>query len=215
MDTHPPTLLAPASVVRARPPCVLARALIAGALLGPLATPQWNPSRGDWAPASAHDLRIATFNVNDGICSSADKSGADNSWTALAMIVAALEPDVLLLQETGDNSGNGTGQGVDSVADLEETLRLFVRGGHDVFTPGAPPVGASVQDFAPQLRLPYVAVSTRTDGFNRNALLSRYPFADLNGDGVAAASDMPSGPVGPPAVAHASDQHPDAAAALA
>jgi len=171
-----------------------ARAPLACLLLAALASrapPQWNPTQGDWSPAGARDVRIVTFNVSDGICSTADKSGADNAWTALARLVAALEPDVVLLQEAGDNAGNGTGDGVDPVADLELTLRLFVRGGHDPFTKGSPPVGACVQDFAPSLRLPHVAVSSRTDGFNRNALLSRYPFGDLNGDGVATAGDMP------------------------
>lgn len=167
----------------------LAPVLIAG--FAPHVEAQWNPRAGDWSPAGARDLRVMTWNVADGLCSSADKSGVDNNWTALARIVAAMEPDVLLLQEAGDNTGNGTGQGVDSVADLECTLRLFMRGGHDPFRAQNDSVGAFVQAFAPKLRLPYVAVSSRTDGYNRNALLSRYPFADLNGDGVATASDMP------------------------
>jgi hypothetical protein len=90
---------------------------------------------------------------------------------------------------------------VDSVADLERTLGMFVRGGRDVFHGGAAPtgegavgpsfVGASVRTFAPHVSLPYIAVSNRTDGYNRNALLSRYRFADLNGDGIATAGDMP------------------------
>ena len=182
-------------------------ALVAGLPVD--ASAQADERADDWGPTSARELRVMTWNVADGLCSSADKSGVENNWTALARIVAALEPDVLLLQEAGDNTGNGTGQGVDSVHDLEYVLRLFVRGGRDVFHAGDPPtsapsgaptgvptgsplVGAFVRAYAPHVSLSHVAVSDRTDGFNRNALLSRYPFADLNGDGVARAGDMPA-----------------------
>jgi len=173
----------------------ISTAVLAG--LPPAANAQPSTRAADWGPTSARELRIMTWNVADGLCSSADKSGVENNWTALARIVAALQPDVLLLQETGDNTGNGTGQGVDSMADLERTLQLFVRGGRDVFTvggadPEATLVGAHVQAFAPQVMLPYIAVSSSTDGFNRNALLSRYRFTDLNGDGIVAAGNMPA-----------------------
>jgi hypothetical protein len=105
--------------------------------------------------------------------------------------VASLRPDVLILQETGDNSGNGTGSGVDSVAELQTTIGLFFRGGNDPFKPGTPAVTAWVQKYAPGYDLPYVFVSTAHDNFNRNVICSRYPFADLNGDTRSQLSDTP------------------------
>jgi hypothetical protein len=80
---------------------------------------------------------------------------------------------------------------VDGVAGLQAALHLFVSGGTDPFQTGAPEVTAFVQAYDPSVCLPHVFVSSRTDGYNRNALLSRYPFKDLNGDGKALQSDMP------------------------
>jgi endonuclease/exonuclease/phosphatase family metal-dependent hydrolase len=158
----------------------------------PLAAPaQWNPSVGQWGKSHTTDLRVVTWNIEDGICTSADKSNNFGSWEALARSVALLKPDVLILQEVGDNSGNGTGSGVDSVPALETTLDLFFYGGTDIFRAGNPPVTAYVQLWAPGFEMPYVFVSSLQDGFNRNVILSRYPFADLNGDNVAVRSDIP------------------------
>ena len=96
---------------------------------------------------------------------------------------------MLILQETGDNSGNGTGSGVDTVANLETTVELLFHGGTDPFEGGQ--VGSYVQKYAPGYDLPYVFVSNGNDGFNRNVILSRYPFADLNGDTRSQISDVP------------------------
>ncbi len=152
---------------------------------------QWNPSTGDWGKSHVTDLRVVTWNIEDGICSSAIKTNTLGSWEALARSVALLKPDIMILQEVGDNSGNGTGGGVDSVPTLEATLDLFMYGGIDVFRAGNPPVTAYVQLWAPGFDLPYVHVSTLTDGFNRNVIMSRYPFADLNGDNTPVRSDIP------------------------
>ncbi len=51
-------------------------------------------------------------------------------------------------------------------------------------------MGAYVQKYAPDYDLPFVFVSPLTDGYNRNVLLSRFPFVDLNGDGVATRPDI-------------------------
>ncbi len=161
------------------------------ALAAPPAAAQWDPTAGLWLKESPSDLRVMTFNVRDGLCSSNDKSEGPGNWCALARLVAALKPDVLLLQEAGDNEGNGTGPTGDSESALAATLGLFLHGGLDTFHPGAPAVGAFVRLYDPELDLPFVAVSGETDGFNRNAILSRYPFADLNGDGAALLGDMP------------------------
>lgn len=139
----------------------------------------WDPASGDWSKSDQTDLRVMTWNVQDGICRTADKSDGPNSWNGLARIVAAMRPDVLIIQEAGDNSGNGTGNGVDTVEQLTTTIGLFLRGGADPFRGGQ--VGSYVQMFVPDYDLPHVFVSTVSDGFNRNVILSRYPFASING----------------------------------
>lgn len=151
----------------------------------------WDPHTGDWSKSHETDLRVMTWNVQDGICRTAVKTDAANSWNGLVRIVAALRPDVLILQEAGDNTGNGTGSGVDTVEQLETTIELFFRGGADPFRGGE--VGSFVQKFVPGYDLPYVFVSGATDGFNRNVILSRYPFASING-GPATSNDIVIGP---------------------
>jgi len=152
---------------------------------------QWDPQVGSWGKTDAADLRVMTWNVHDTLCSTAAKVEGANDWCSMARIVAALRPDVLIVQEAGDNAGHGTGASQDSPEQLVTVLGLFVHGGADPFLPGNPPVTAFVQRYAPGYDLPYAFASFWTDGFNRNALLSRHPFADLDGDGKALLSDMP------------------------
>ena len=142
---------------------------------------QWDPFNGDWGKENPRDLRVMTWNVQDGICSSNDKGDTFGDWNGLVRIIASLQPDVLILQECGDNSGNNTGSGDDSVSELETVIDLFFHGGSDPFEGGT--VGSYVQKYVPDYDLPYVFVSTNSDGFNRNVILSRYPFADINGGG--------------------------------
>lgn len=149
---------------------------------------QWDPTNGDWGKTDPDHVRVMTWNIQDGICSTAWKAEQRNSWTALARIVAAMKPDVLIMQEVGDNSGNGTGSGVDSVGNLETTLELFMHGGADPFEGGT--VTAFVQSYAPSYDLPYIFVSPESDGFNRNVIMSRFPFGDLNGDGIDQKNDI-------------------------
>lgn len=159
---------------------------------GSSALAQWNPSAGQWGKTDALDIRVMQWNVQDGICSRNTKAEGINDWTALARIVAAMKPDVLMIQEAGDNNAE-TGAGtVDTVADLATTVGLFLRGGTDVFTAGNPAVGAWVRKYAPGYDLPYLFVSGSNDGFNRNVIMSRFPFGDLNGDGASQLSDIPS-----------------------
>src|SRR5262245_16915917 len=120
---------------------------------------QWDPASGLWQKESAQDVRVMTFNVRDGLCSSNAKVEGGGNWCALARLVAALRPDVLLLQEAGDNDGNGTGPSADSAAALAATLDLFLHGGADAFHPGAPEVTSYVQLYAPGFDLPHVFVS--------------------------------------------------------
>lgn len=165
-------------------------ALVALAVL--LAAParaQWDPPNGQWGKVEALDVRLVTWNVKDGLCSSNAKVEGQNNWCATARIVAALRPDVLLLQECGDNSGNGTGSGVDSVGVLTNVMSLFFVGGTDPYQGGT--ITAYVQKYAPGYALPHVYVTGETDGYNRNVILSRFPLADLNGDTKSAVSDIP------------------------
>ncbi len=152
---------------------------------------QYDPGNGIWGKESGGDIRVMTWNVQDGLCSSNDKTDGLNNWNAITRIVASLRPDVLLLQETADNSGNGTGSGADSVANLLLTLNLWLHGGNDPFKVGTPPVTSYVQLYSPGYDLPYIFVSTDSDGFNRNVILSRFPFSDINGDNRDQYSDIP------------------------
>lgn len=158
-----------------------------------LATPaaaQWNPQAGQWGKEQSGDLRVMTWNVRDAICRSNDKVEGQNNWCAVARTIAALKPDVLLLQECGDNSGNGSGSGADSVSQLTNVASLLINGGNDPYEGGQ--VTAYVRKYAPGYSLPHIFVSSNSDGFNRNIILSRYPFSDLNGDTRSTISDIPN-----------------------
>ena len=166
------------------------------ALFAGCAHAQWNPSARQWGKDDPDDVRVMSFNIQDRICSTNAKQQAANSWTAMAVQVAAARPDVLVLLECGDNVGNGTGtaQGYntgDDVPRLTTTIDLFLHGGIDPYVAGNPQVTAYVTKYTTNYDLPYVYVSTITDSsggqtFNRNVILSRFPFADLNGDGRTA-----------------------------
>ena len=160
--------------------------------LGATVRGQWDPRAGAWGKADSTALRVMTWNVHDTLCSTNAKLEGAGDWCAMARIVAALRPDVLVVQEAGDNEGHGTGAMEDSAGQLATTLGLFVHGGADPFVPGNPRVGSWVQLYAPDYDLPFVFASFTTDGFNRNAVLCRFPFADLNGDGKATYSNMPT-----------------------
>lgn len=169
------------------------RRFVLGVILGGLfaapAWATWDPFNGDWGKSDSTHVRVMTWNVQDGICSTANKQeGVNSTWMAIAQIVAALEPDVLLLQEAGDNSGNGTGGSGDSQANLATTVDLFLHGGSDPFLGGT--VGAYVDKYAAN-HLQHIYVSGSSDGFNRNVVISRWPFADMNGDGRSTYNDIP------------------------
>ncbi len=152
---------------------------------------QWDPNNGQWGKSVSTDVRVMTWNVRDGICSSNDKVEGVNNWNALVRIVAAMKPDVLLLQETGDNSGNGTGSGVDSVVNLTTTIDLFFHGGTDPFNGGSA-ITSWVQKYDPAFDMATVFVTTNSDGFNRNVILTRFALLDLNGNSQTTLNDIPS-----------------------
>ncbi|MFG0258151.1 MAG: endonuclease/exonuclease/phosphatase family protein [Phycisphaerales bacterium JB043] len=146
---------------------------------------QWDPNNGQWGKADPTDLRVMTWNVEDNIRTDESKIETANAWTAIARTIAAMKPDILILQECGDNGFVG---GVDSVGDLTTVCELLIHGGADPFLGGT--VGAYVQKYDASFDLPYIFVSADTDSFNRNVILSRYPFSDLNGDAQAQFHDI-------------------------
>jgi endonuclease/exonuclease/phosphatase family metal-dependent hydrolase len=172
-----------------RPPVRHFAAVAAIVLACGTALAQWSPATGQWGKSDAADLRIMTWNIQDDICSTNAKVEGANDWCAAARIVAAMRPDVLILQECGDNSGEGTGTTVDTVAQLTSAIGMFFHGGADTFHSGSA-ITSWVQKYAPGYDLPHVFVSSITDGYNRNVILSRFAFGDLNGDGVATYSDI-------------------------
>lgn len=178
------------------PKSVLCKSFLAFTLtffvIAPNLQAQWDPANGDWSKTNANDVRVMTWNLRDTICSSNNKVEGTNDWSAVVHIVASMQPDVLILQETGDNSGNGTGSGLDSISNLTTTLQYFMYGGNDSFKPGTPAVTSYVQLFAPGYDLPFMFVSSENDGFNRNIIMSRWAFSDLNGDGLSQRADIPT-----------------------
>jgi endonuclease/exonuclease/phosphatase family metal-dependent hydrolase len=151
------------------------------------ANAQWDPQNGDWLKSDTDDYRVMSWNVQDGICRTNPKLDEFNNWNAIVRIIASMQPDVLILQECGDNSGNQTGSGVDSVSQLTDVCDMLIHGGTDTFLGGE--VTSYVQKFTGTgYDLPYIFVSTVSDNFNRNVILSRYPFEDINGGGGATGS---------------------------
>jgi endonuclease/exonuclease/phosphatase family metal-dependent hydrolase len=150
------------------------------ALLACSTASAWDPSAGDWSKSDATDIRVMTWNVQDGICSTNPKLDTHSNWNAIVRVIAAMKPDVLILQECADNSGNGTGVSADSVSTLENVCNLLINGGADPYVGGT--VGSYLKLFDPALDYPVVFVSSDNDGFNRNVILSRHPLGDLNSD---------------------------------
>ncbi|MCB9848993.1 MAG: hypothetical protein H6814_11330 [Phycisphaeraceae bacterium] len=150
----------------------------------------WDPNNGDWSKSDPNDFRVMTWNVQDALCRTNAKQDDYSDWNAIVRAVTAMKPDVLILQECGDNDGNGTGSGVDSVSQLETVMDLFINGGSDPYLGGS--VGSYIKLFDPALDYPYVFVSTVSDSFNRNVIISRHPFADINNDlgGLATFSNI-------------------------
>lgn len=171
---------------------VIAGIFAAIALTASSASAQFNVLAGQWGKLDPSHVRVMSYNIEDALCTTTFKGEGANSWCAMARVVAVLKPDVLILQECGDNNGNGTGSGVDSQASLGVVAQLFMNGGTDPFRGGT--VNSYVKKYVsdPNYNLPYVFVSASHDGFNRNVILSRWPFADVNGDGVAQYSDISS-----------------------
>ena len=140
---------------------------LAAATLATPALAQWDPASGDWSKENPADVRVMTWNILNGIATSnTDRTDGFNQWNAIVRIVAALQPDVLIMQECGDGDG---------VVVLQNEIDKFLNGG--------PGIETWVKLYAPSYDLPYVFVNAVGDCCNRNVILSRHPFADINGDG--------------------------------
>jgi endonuclease/exonuclease/phosphatase family metal-dependent hydrolase len=150
---------------------------------------QWNPPAGQWGKTDPGDIRVMTWNVQDAICRTNNKVEDLNSWAAIARIIATLKPDILILQECGDNSGEGTGTGVDSTTQLTSVINMLFDGGVDTFK-GNTAITSWVKKYAPNYDLNNIYVSTVTDNFNRNVVVSRWAFQDLNGDNLSTISNI-------------------------
>jgi len=140
----------------------------------------WDPLNGDWSKTDPSDLRVMTWNVADAISRNNNKQNILGNWNGIARTIAAMKPDVLILQECADNDGNGMSGGQDSVSQSEMTVDLLINGGSDPFVGGT--VGSYLKLYDPSLDYPVVFVSSDGDGFNRNIILSRFPLGDLNSD---------------------------------
>ncbi|UCG34239.1 MAG: endonuclease/exonuclease/phosphatase family protein [Phycisphaerales bacterium] len=126
----------------------------------------WDPENGDWTRASATFVRVMTWNVEKGLGPGVDTTPATSStigsaYDYIGRICQALDPDVIAFQEVQYGSVSNCTTALQNWAD-----QFFGAGTFDVF------------------------VSSETDNFNRNAILSRYPFASLNGWG-ATQNDLP------------------------
>ncbi|MFT7669735.1 MAG: endonuclease/exonuclease/phosphatase family metal-dependent hydrolase [Planctomycetota bacterium] len=165
------------------------RTLLLIAAFPTLAIAQWDPSSGQWGKEDGLDVRVMTYNVQDGLCSTNPKVEGQNNWCAIARTIAALKPDVLLLQECGDNNGNGTGGSSDSPSILANVIDLLLTGGTDPYLGGT--VTSYVAKYAPGFDMPFIYVTSDSDGFNRNVIVSRYPYTDLNGDTRSTYANIP------------------------
>ena len=165
------------------------RGLVAAALLiaPALVHADWDPLNGQWGKVDDTDIRVMTWNVRDTIRSGITKTEGYTPWAAVAHIIASVQPDILILQEAGDNGSYG---GVDTEAEMILVMQMLIEGGLDTFN-GGTVITSYVQLYAPNYDLPYVFPSSVTDGYNRNVICSRFPFADLNGDGISELSNLP------------------------
>ncbi len=154
------------SLTRRRRAC----GLLVASVLFCAATPAsaFDPANGDWAKDDPDNLRVMTYNVYQGIGvgmsttpATANTIGSQHAY--LGLICAALDPDVLCLQEIKCETPATQAQAQTA---LQTWANSYLGTGRHVY------------------------VSSATDGHNRNAVVSRYPFADLNGDGQALRHDI-------------------------
>ena len=157
----------PTGAARSRATGLLVTLLVAWACLGPASAARaWDPENGDWTRASSTFVRVTTWNLEKGLGPGVDTYPASptqigSAYDYIGRICQALDPDVIAFQEVQYGSVSSCTTALQSWAD-----QFFGAGTFNVF------------------------VSNETDNWNRNAILSRYPFVSLNGWG-ATQSDLP------------------------
>lgn len=134
-----------------------------------------NIQTGDYSKNDPNFVRIMTWNVLQHL---GDPNEPTTPWTttqvgspvsAINLVVAAMNPDILLLQECGDINANLTFSQVQTAMQQWRNTNL----------PG------------------YALVVSTDGGDIHNAILSRWSFTDINGDGRATTIDIPNLTAGP------------------
>lgn len=124
---------------------------------------------GDYSKNHPDLVRVLTWNVLQHL---GDPGESTTPWTsnqigsplsAVNLVIQALDPDIILLQECGDIDSNTSRSQV--VAALN-TWRNLQRPG-------------------------FFVVVGNSSGSIQNAIISRWPLSDLNGDGTTSAADLP------------------------
>ena len=133
-----------------------------------LVGPAWgfDPENGDWTREASTYVRVMTWNLEKGLGPGVDTTPASptqigSAYDYIGRICQALDPDVIAFQEVQYGSVSSVENALQSWAD-----QFFGTGTFEVFA------------------------SSEGDGFNRNAIVSRYPFVSLNG-WSATQSDLP------------------------
>lgn len=130
---------------------------------------------GDYSKGSPHHVRVMTWNVLQHL---GDPGEPNTAWTAsqagssvaaINLVVAAMDPDILLFQEIGD---------IDSSVSYSQAL-------------------SNLQAWRNANRPGFQLLLSPDGGNIHNAILSRWPFADLNGDGLSTNTDIPTLQHGP------------------
>ncbi len=127
----------------------------------------YDPQNGEWERSDPTHVRVMTWNVRQHVGpgvnttpASDTQGGPTYAYDYAGRIVAAMDPDVLCLQEIVHNGSTAL-----VTAAVQTFCDTYLGPGWSVF------------------------VGAENDGFIRNAICSRYPFIDLNGVG-ATRNDM-------------------------
>jgi endonuclease/exonuclease/phosphatase family metal-dependent hydrolase len=149
--------------------------LAAGVLCCAAAARALDITTGDYSKNNPNHIRVMTWNVFQHL---GDPGEPNTPWTgaqigsavaAINLIVAALDPDILLLQECGDIPTSP------SYTTVLSTLQSWRNANRPGFAVHVGNEGGSIHC----------------------AILSRWPFASINGDGISTHHDMPSLLAGP------------------
>lgn len=141
------------------------------ALLAAAPARAYDPTNGDWTRSDPRHVRVMSWNILKGVGAGVDTNPASptefgSAYDYIGRICQGMDPDIIAFQEVQD------GAAVTVLAGLQAWADQFFGAGT------------------------FVVFIGEGDGFNRNAILSRYPFIDLTGLG-ATRINMPSIFAGP------------------